>query len=173
MKIPRCSILSVMILATLVTLGAVAQETEESTETPEAPPAAEPEATDPPGLSYETTVNFELLKHFDLEGGAGEVVFRGVEFTVSSAKGGVLGTSDADIKATIGVMLDCSTEAKKKAKFDLTVQFFDGEGALVDRLTDSANLKDEEKVVKFKHTTLKYAVPLIKTAKLTAVYKGK
>lgn len=185
---PRFSILFVMILAILVTVGAVAQETEESTQAPEATPAAEaepestpatetetsePESTDPPGLSYETTVGFELLKRFDLEGSAGEVEFRGVEFTVSSAKGGVLGTSDADIKATIGVMLDCSTEAKKKAKFDLTVQFFDGEGALVDRLNDSDNVKNESKIVKFKHTTLKYAVPLIKTAKITAVYKGK
>lgn len=183
MQIPRVFFLSVLFVAALLTVGAFAQEADETPETPEVTTApdsevdtdaeAEAESTEPPGLSFETTVDFELLKHFDLEGSAGEVEFRGVEFTVSAAKGGVLGTSDADIKATIGVLLDCSTEAKKKAKFDFTVQFFDEEGALVDRLIDSANIKDESKIVKFKHTTLKYAVPMITTAKITAVYKGK
>ncbi len=183
MQTPRISILFVMILATLVTFGAVAQETDETAETPEptpasesAPeptPAAEPEPAGPVSLSYETTVDFELVKSIALDGRAGEIEFRGVEFIASSAKGGVFGTSDADIKTNIAVMLDCATEAEKKAKFDLTIQFLDGEGTLVDRITDSANLKNETKTLEFKHTTLKYAVPLIKTVKITAVAKGK
>jgi hypothetical protein len=175
MMTTRFSILFIVILAILVTVGAVAQENDESTEAPEATPAAETEAesTDPPGLSYETTVDFELLKSIALDGRAGEIDFRGVEFTASSAKGGVFGTTDADIKTNIAVMLDCATEAEKKAKFDLTIQFLDVEGALVDRITDSASFKSGSKTLEFKHTTLRYAVPLIKTVKITAVAKGK
>ncbi len=183
----RISILSVMILATLVTVGAVAQEADEAPETPDATPvsetapvpepepaaATEPEPTGPVSLSYETTVDFELVKSIALDGRAGEIEFRGVEFIASSAKGGVFGTSDADIKTNLSVMLDCSTEAEKKAKFDLTIQFLDGDGALVDRITDSASIKSGSKTLEFKHTTLKYAVPLIKTAKITAIAKGK
>jgi hypothetical protein len=172
-----------MILATLVTVGAVAQETDETAETPEptpasepAPeptPAAEPKSAGPVSLSYETTVDFELVKSIALDGRAGEIEFRGVEFVASSAKGGVFGTSDADIKTNLAVMLDCSTEAEKKAKFDITIQFLDVEGTLVDRITDSASFKSGSKILEFKHTTLKYAVPMIKTAKITAVAKGK
>jgi hypothetical protein len=177
MKTPRISILSVMILATLVAFGAVAQEADETTEAPEAAPtseaAPEPEPTGPVSLSFETTVDFELVKSIALDGRAGEIEFRGVEFIASSAKGGVFGTSDADIKTNLSVMLDCSTEAEKKAKFDLTIQFLDGEGTLVDRITDSASFKNGSKTLEFKHTTLKYAVPMIKTAKITAVAKGK
>ena len=183
MQTPRISTLFVMILAILVTVGAVAQETDETTEAPEtapasetAPeptPAAEPEPIEPASLSFETSVDFELVKSIVLEGRAGEIEFRGVEFIASSAKGGVFGTSDADIKTNIAVMLDCSTEAEKKAKFDLTIQFLDGEGTLVDRINDSASCKSGSKTLEFKHTTLKYAVPLIKTAKITVVAKGK
>ncbi len=189
MKTPRISILSVMILATLVAFGAVAQEADETTEAPEAAPtseaapepepepepaaATEPEPTEPVSLSFETTVDFELVKSIPLEGKAGAFEFRGVEFIANSAKGGVFGTSDADIKTTLAVMLDCSTEAEKKAKFDLTIQFLDAEGTLVDRITDSASFKSGSKTLEFKHTTLKYAVPMIKTAKITAVAKGK
>jgi hypothetical protein len=187
MKTPRISILSVMILATLVAFGAVAQEADETTEAPEAAPTSEaapepepepaattePEPTGPVSLSFETTVDFELVKSIALDGRAGEIEFRGVEFIASSAKGGVFGTSDADIKTNLSVMLDCSTEAEKKAKFDLTIQFLDGEGTLVDRITVSASFKSGSKTLEFKHTTLKYAVPMIKTAKITAVAKGK
>jgi len=183
MTTPRISILSVMFLAAMVSFGAVAQETGESSETPEATPVsetapepapdAEPESTEPASLSFETTVDFELVKSIALQGRAGEIEFRGVEFIASSAKGGVFGTSDADIKTNLAVMLDCATDADKKAKFDLTIQFLDGEGALVDRITDSTSFKSGSKTLEFKHTTLKYAVPLIKTAKITAVAKGK
>lgn len=172
-----------MILAMLVTVGAGAQEPGETPEAPEAAPAPEtapepvpaavPEPTEPASLSFETTVDFELVKSIALDGRAGEIEVRGVEFIANSAKGGVFGTSDADIKTNISVMLDCATEAEKKAKFDLTIQFLDAEGALVDRITDSASFKSGSKTLEFKLTTLKYAVPLIKTAKITAVAKGK
>jgi len=183
MQTPRISTLFVMILAILVTVGAVAQETDETSQTPEATPAtasapeptpaAEPEPTEPASLNFETTVDFELVKSIAVEDRAGEIEFRTVEFTASGAKGGVFGTSDADIKTTIAVKLDCATEAEKKAKFDLTIQFLDEEGTLVDRINDSASLKNETKTLEFKHTTLKYAVPLIKTVKISAVAKGK
>jgi len=185
MQTRRNLIVATIILATLMAVGATAQETGEDPEAPEATPAPEaapeptpaaepePESTEPPSLTFETTVDFALVKSIALDGRAGEIELRGVEFTASAAKGGVFGSSDADIKTTIGVMLDCSTEAEKKAKVDLTIEFLDGEGVLIDRLNDSASLKNESKTVELKHTTLKFAVPLIKTVKISAVAKGK
>ena len=124
-----------------------------------------------PSLTFETSVDFELVKKIALDGQAGEIELRGVEFTVSAAKGGVLGTSDADLKATIGVLLDCATGAEKKAKLDLTVHFLDADGAVIDRVNNGIGLKSGDKTIETKLTTLKYVVPLIKSARITAVAK--
>ena len=61
--------------------------------------------------------------------------------------------------------------AEKKAKVDLTVAFLDGDGEIIDRVSDSASLKAGSKTVQLKMTTLKYVVPLIKSAKISAVAK--
>jgi len=158
------------------------QETPEAAEAPEAPEAPEaaevadaPEApaepAAPPSLTFETSVNFEPVKKIALDGRAGDIELQAVEFTISAAKGGMLGTSDADLKATIGVLLACATEAEKKAKFDLTIQFIDAEGNVIDRVDNGIGLKSGSKTIETKHTTLKYVVPLIKSVKISAVAK--
>jgi len=145
----------------------VAPEASEETEAPEAPEAQ----ADPPSLTFATSVDFEPVKRIAVEGRAGDIELLGVEFTVSAAKGGMLGTSDADLKATIGVLLECATEAEKKAKLDLTVQFLDADGSVIDRVDNSIGLKSGKKTFETKLTTLKYVVPLIKSAKISAVAK--
>jgi hypothetical protein len=180
-----------LISMTLMTGGAFAQEVPEEPEAPQVPEAPDtpdaaeasqtpeapeaPEAPEKPAaqpsLTFETSVGFEPVKKIALDGRAGDIELRGVEFTVSAAKGGVLGTSDADLKATIGVLLECATEAEKKAKFDLTVQFLDAEGNVIDRVDNSIGLKSGSKTFETKQTTLKYVVPLIKTVKISAVAK--
>jgi hypothetical protein len=177
-----------VLAAIMVSAGAFAQDAPEEPEAPEAPAAAEeveapevaeapetPEAPEapaaPPSLTFETSVGFELVKRITLEGRAGDIELLGVEFTVSAAKGGMLGTSDADLKATIGVLLECATETEKKAKLDLTVQFLDAEDSVIDRVDNSIGLKSGKKTFETKLTTLKYVVPLIKSAKISAVAK--
>jgi hypothetical protein len=174
--------LGVVVAAVMVSAGAFAQDVPEESAASEAqvaPEASEEAATpeapeapaDPPSLTFETSVDFEPVKRISLEGRAGEIELLGVEFTVSAAKGGMLGTSDADLKATIGVLLECATEAEKKAKLDLTVQFLDADGAVIDRVDNSIGLKSGNKTFETKLTTLKYVVPLIKSAKISAVAK--
>ena len=172
-----------VLAAMIVSAGAFAQEVPEEPGAPEAPAAAAeaqapeaeeapeaPEApTAAPSLTFETSVDFEPMKRITLEGRAGDIALLGVEFTVSAAKGGMLGTSDADLKAVIGVMLECATEAEKKAKLNLTVQFLDADGAVIDRVDNSIGLKAGQKTFETKLTTLKYVVPLITSAKTTAV----
>ena len=103
----------------LVTTATLAQEVPETPETPEATPAPEPtvapEPTAAPSLVWETTVDFEFVRKIMLEGRVGEVEIRGVEFTSGSSKGGIFGTSGADLKALITARLDCTTAAEKKA----------------------------------------------------------
>jgi len=179
----RLCLLAAIALATLVTTGTFAQEVPETPETPEATPApeptvspeptAEPEATAAPSLVFETTVDFEFVRKIMLEGQVGEVEIRGVEFTSGSGKGGIFGSSDADLKASITARLDCSTTADKKWKIDFTIQYLDGEGNPIDRAKGNASLKAEAKVVEVNHTTLKYVVPLIKKVRISAVGKGK
>ena len=171
------------ILAALLAVGVVAQETPpevaaeaepaaapETSKDPE--PDAEPEAAAPVSLTFETTVDFELVKSIALDGQAGEVEFRSVEFTAAASKSGVFASGDADLKGMITVILDCSTTAEKKAKVDLTFQCLDEAGELIDRASDSASLKTGSKTVQVKLTTLKYVVPLIKSVKISAVAKG-
>jgi hypothetical protein len=188
MKKRQVVTLGAIVAAMMVSVGGFAQDVPEEPDVPEAPAASEqveapdaaeaPEAPDapaaptaPPSLTFETTVGFEPVKRITLEGQAGDIALRGVEFTVSAAKGGMLGTSDADLKAVIGVMLDCATEADKKAKLDLTVQFLDADGAVIDRVDNSIGLKAGQKTFETKLTTLKYVVPLITSATITAVAK--
>ena len=62
-------------------------------------------------------------------------------------------------------------KAEKKAKLDLTVQFLDADGSVIDRVDNSIGLKAGQKTFETKLTTLKYVVPLIKNATITAVAK--
>jgi hypothetical protein len=185
MKKRQVVMLGAIVAAMMVSVGGFAQEVPEEPDAPEAPAAPEqveaPDAAEapdapaapaaPPSLTFEKTVGFEPVKRITLEGQAGDIELRGVEFTVSAAKGGMLGTSDADLKAVIGVMLDCATEADKKAKLDLTVQFLDADGAVIDRVDNSIGLKAGQKTFETKLTTLKYVVPLITRVTITAVAK--
>jgi hypothetical protein len=194
---PSLAIVVVFVFAAVLAAGgAFAQETPDEPEvlqTPETPQAAEapeadenfeqaepteeaelaeePETSAAPSLAFETSVAFEPAKKETFEARVGEVELRGVEFMVSQPKGGMLGTSDADLKTTISVMIDCATTAEKKAKFELTVFFLDAEGNVIDRTSAGFGLKSGSKIFEIKHTTLKYVVPLIKTAKLSAVAK--
>ncbi len=152
---------------------------------PEAEPAPEPDASAEPTAGvepalpalpastlFETTLDFVLVKKMNLGGRAGEVEVRGVEFGSKSVKGGVFGTSDADLKATITARLECSTEAEKKQKIDITILFLDEAGDVIDRAANNGSLKAESKFIDINHTTLKYVVPLIKKVKITAESKG-
>ena len=142
-----------------------AEETPETEETPEAPAAA-------PSLVFETTVDFEFVKHMTLEGKAGEVEIRGVEFSSASGKGGLLSSGDADLQAGIVTSLVCSTTAEKKQKLDLVFQFLDVEGALIDRVKNGVSLKNGTKTCETSLKTLKYVVPLIAQVRITASATG-
>ena len=92
MQTGRFRILAATAIAALLSSGAVAQETTETpavAPTPEADPAQAAEPTAPASLTIETTVDFILVKSIAFEGRAGEVEFRGVEFTAAATKGGV------------------------------------------------------------------------------------
>jgi len=186
-QIHRSTVVFFVALSVLLVAGAWAQEAPESPETPDAPEAADtPEAADapegqetpeapaaPPSLVFETTVDFEFLKRANLDGQAGEVEIRGVEFTSASGKGGLFSSGDADLNAGIVTRLDCSTTAEKKQKLDLVIQFLDSEGVLIDRAKNSVSLKNETKVFETSHKTLKYVVSLIAKVRITVSSTGK
>jgi len=167
-------------LLVLLVAGAWAQEVPESAETPDTVEAADaPEAQETPeapaaapSLVFETTVDFEFVKQATLDGKAGEVEIRSVEFTSASGKGGLFSSGDADLMAGIVTGLECSTTAEKKQKLDLTIQFLDSEGALIDRVKNGVSLKNGSKVFETSHKTLKYVVPLIAKVQITVSATG-
>ncbi len=174
----RILILLALSIAVFATTAAVAQEPSKTPAAEQAPEAAteptptvEPESSGEASLTFERSVDFALVKRIALEDRAGAMEFAAVEFTAAASKGGVFGTSDADLKTTVVVMLDCSTTAEKKVKVNLSIEFLDEEGDLIDRVTGSASLKNESKTIELKLVTLKYVVPRIKTAKISAVAK--
>jgi hypothetical protein len=123
-------------------------------------------------MSFETTVDFVLNERAALEGTAGQVEVRGVEFASSFVKGGVFGSADPELRSQISARLECATLAATKQKLDIVIEFLDGDGELIDRIKDGANLKNESKVLEMKNTTLKWVVPHIKQAKISVRAKG-
>jgi len=168
----------VLVLFMLLALGtAVAQEAESSQE--EAEPAAEaeaaPEAETAAGTDFETTVDFSPLNGVSLDGSAGEIDVRRIEFEVAGAKGGgikgAFSSGDADMNAIITTRLGCATKATTKWKIDILVEFLDADGKVIDRVGNSVSLKNNEKTFDFKHTTLRWAVDHIDKVRITVQAK--
>ena len=173
----------VLVLFMLLALGtAVAQEAESGQEAEpaveaEAAPEVEtaPEAETPASTKFETTVDFSPLNGVSLDGSAGEIDVKRVEFEVAGAKGGGLkgafSSGDADMNAIITTRLGCATKATTKWKIDILVEFLDADGKVIDRVGNSVSLKNNEKTFDFKHTTLRWAVDHIAKARITVQAK--
>jgi hypothetical protein len=173
----------ILVLFMLMAVGtAAAQETEGSQESEpaaEAEAAAEteaaPEAQPSAGTEFVTTVDFSPLNGVSLDGSAGEIEVRRVEFEVAGAKGGgikgAFSSDDADMNAIITTRLSCATKSATKWKIDILVEFLDADGKVIDRVTDSESLKNNEKTFNFKHTTLRWAVDHIAKARITVQAK--
>ena len=129
------------------------------------------------GLKFEQTVDYAFNQRVALEGKAGEVEIRGIEFVSGDPKGGLIkgtfSSGDDDLKAIIITRLECATAAATKWKADITVEFLDAEGELIDRVKSGASLKAEAKILEIKHTTLKYAASKVASARLIVAAKGK
>jgi len=167
----------VLVLFMLLALGtAVAQEAESSQEAePAAEAEAAPEAETSAGTDFGTTVDFSPLNGVTLDGSAGEIDVRRVEFEVAGAKGGgikgAFSSGDADMNAIITTRLGCATKATTKWKIDILVEFLDADGKVIDRVGNSVSLKNNEKTFDFKHTTLRWAVDHIDKVRITVQAK--
>jgi len=173
----------VLVLFMLLALGTAAAQEAESSE--EAEPAAEaesspeaeaaPEAETSAATKFETTVDFSPLNGVSLDGSAGEIDVRRVEFEVAGAKGGgikgAFSSGDADMNAIITTRLGCATKATTKWKIDILVEFLDADGKVIDRVGNSVSLKNNEKTFDFKHTTLRWAVDHFAKARITVQAK--
>ena len=179
----ECWPLSVLLIVFLLLAPgvAVAQEAEPAEE---AEPSAETETSteaetdteaDAAGTDFETTVDFSPLNGVSLDGSAGEIDVKRVEFEVAGAKaGGIKGafsSGDADMNAIITTRLGCATKATTKWKIDILVEFLDADGKVIDRVTNSVSLKNNEKTFDFKHTTLRWAVDHIDKVRITVQAK--
>jgi hypothetical protein len=129
------------------------------------------------GLKFEETVDYALNQRVALEGKAGEVEIRGIEFVSGDPKGGLikgtLSSADPALNAVIITRLECATAAQTKWKAKITIDFLDADGELIDRTTSEASLKAEAKILEIKHTTLKYAASKIAQARLVVEAGGK
>ena len=125
-----------------------------------------------PGTNFEKTVAFDSLKVLALDGKAGEVDVKSVEFTVANKKSGGfmgIGGSETDFEAVITTRISCATTDTTKWKLGIMVDFLDEDGNVIDRVTNSDSIKNNEKKIDFKHTTLKWALSHIKEARVTVV----
>jgi hypothetical protein len=185
-RIRRALAVFLAIGALLYVGGSWAQETPESPESTDAPEAAEApdkaeaqeeaeapaQTVEPPGPVYETTVDFEFVKKTALDGQAGQVEIRSVEFASASGKGGLFSSADPELVAGVVVKLECATQAEKKQKIDIVYEFLDSEGELIDRVKDGKSFKKGTKTFETTHRTLKYVVPLIAQVRITTTASG-
>jgi hypothetical protein len=170
---------AILVFTVLLALGtAAAQETETGAQTEaaqEADTTQEAETTSVPettaGTTFQTTVDFGPLKSTDLDGKAGEINVKGVDFAVANAKGGgIKGTfssDDAEMLVVITTTFSCATSADTKQKFDMKVEFLDEDGQVIDRAMNSDSLKNNNKKFGIKHSTLKWALDHIDKARIT------
>jgi len=147
----------VVLAAVLVIVGGVIAEDDES--------AAESDTL------FVTTVDFSNMKKEALEGSAGDVQITSVEFVASNVKsGGISGafsSSDKEVEVALTTNIGCSTASDTKWKLDFMVEFLDEDGELIDRATANGSLKKNDKVFVVKHTTLRWALGHIKTARIS------
>ena len=112
-----------------------------------------------------------------LEGQAGEVEIRGIEFVPGNVKTGVMKdpfkSSNPELDSVIITRLECATAAATKWKADITIEFFDSADELIDRVKSNASLKADAKILEIKHTMLSYAAGKIASARLTVAATGK
>lgn len=166
----------ILVVTMCIAIGAAAQEEEAEAE-PAAQDAAETEteASAPPSTTFTSTVKFSPLNQMSLDGAAGEIDVRSVEFEVVGAKGGgvkgAFSSGDAEMQAIITTRLGCATTADTKVKFDMLVEFLDSDGQVIDRAMHSNSLKSNDKVFDIKHTTLRWAVDHIDRARITVAVK--
>lgn len=159
--------------------GTISAQEEQATETAveaDAPAEAEAETSEEvevpadPNAPFEATVDIEKNELIKLDGTVGGVEVRTVEFLRQDLKKGVVkgafGSSNDDLKSKFKVRLSCATDAEKKRKIRVRVEFLDGEGTVIDRLVQDVNLKNEAKVFEFEHTILTWAVPHIAQASI-------
>jgi hypothetical protein len=147
--------------------AAAAEEAEETAEAEAAP--------EQPGPEFKSTVKFSPLNQIELDGAAGEINVRGVEFEVAGAKGGgitgAFSSGDSDMQAIITTRLGCATKADSKVKFDMLIEFLDQDGQVIDRKGAKDSLKNNDKVFNIKHTTLRWAVDHIDQARITVTVR--
>ena len=163
----------VLVLFMLLALGTAAAQEAESSE--EAETAQEAETTAAPesaaSTTFQTTVEFGALKSVDLDGKAGEVEVKGVDFAVANAKGGgikgAFSSDYAEMHVVITTNFSCATSADTKQKFDMKVEFLDKDDQVIDRAMNNASFKNNEKKFEIKHTTLKWALDYIVKARIT------
>jgi len=128
-------------------------------------------------LKFEATVDFAFVQRVPLEGTAGEVEIRGVEFVSGKGSGGLMkktfSSDDPDLQAGITTRLECATQAATKWTIKIAVEFLDADGNVIDRARDSVSLKSEAKIISIQHTTLKWAVQHIKKARIIVEGSGK
>jgi hypothetical protein len=187
MKSERWSPAVILIFVMLLAIGtASAQETAPE---PEAETAAEAEITaqadaqaeaEPApeaaaGTDFTTTVKFSQLQKATLDGSAGGIGVQSVEFEVAGAKGGgitsAFSSSDTEMQAVITTRLTLKNPSDTKVKFDMMVEFLDKDGQVVDRTISSDNFKKSERTFDHKHTTLRWAVDYIDSARITVKQK--
>jgi hypothetical protein len=185
--------LSVIVFVILASAGAAWAQQEPAPEQPEAAPeqqeavveepaaeasaseetaAAEPvQAPAAPATELETTVEFKLDGPVTLEGRVGDVEVRSIEFVRAPVKSNVIrgafSSGNEDLKSEIAFRLSCATSADTKWKLDVMVELLDGDGTVIDRASNSGSLKNEAKIIDFKHTTLAWVVPQIDRARLS------
>lgn len=187
--------LSVIVVVFMASAGAAWAQQEPAPEQPEAAPEqqqAAPEQTEPAAQAgateeaavtetsqepapaateLETTVDFKLDGPVSLEGRVGDVELRSIEFVRAPVKSNVIkgafSSGNEDLKSEIAVRLSSATSTATKWKLDMTVEFMDGEGKVIDRASNSGSLKNEAKIFDFKLTTLAWVVPHIARVKLS------
>ncbi len=131
-------------------------------------------ADDDGDLKFKKTVAFKLDKSFDLDAKVGPVSVDSVEFV--NRGGGTTKSKAVDVlkrsgtpgtTTTLRCAFDVENPSKEEWEVTATLEFYDKDDELIDRVRSSRDFEGEADTWTVDHPTLGYVVPLIKEVKIT------
>jgi hypothetical protein len=121
-------------------------------------------------LRSEKTVDFKSDQLIDLQMSAGPVVVRSVKFTSNARES--IGSrfrirSPTATETMLRAAFDAENSEKDEWNVTFVLEFLDGKGKVIDRVSRSDSWEGEAKVSNIDHPILTYAIPFIERVKIS------
>jgi hypothetical protein len=121
-------------------------------------------------LRSEKTIDYKPDQLIDLQLSAGPVLVRSVKFTSNpreSIGSRFRGRTATQTETTLRASFDAENPDKDEWSVTFVLEFLDGKGKVVDRVSRSESWEGEAKIFNLDHPMLTYAIPFVEKVKIS------